>query len=129
DIRGRKDKVARAKEGDTVYIFFSGHGDADNNSEAIFLLCNDAVRGNYENEGVINIGLLKTSIKTMQNNGVQVILIMDACRINELAKKSNSQVYEKIMDVNSGEIQMTSCSQNEKSWEDARWGHGHGVFT
>ncbi len=67
----------------------------------------------------------------MTTAGVQVVLITDACRSNELPGKSDGArwTFNKVMEKQSGELQMTSCAGNEQSLEDKIWGGGRGVFS
>lgn len=117
-----------AKKGDTVYFYFSGHGLATNPHD-IFILCHDGIKGYPDVGGSVNIGTLKAKIKNLVYHGVKVFLITDACRSNEMADPAYSLLFTEALSENNGEIQFTSCSSNEKSLEDRRWGKGHGVFT
>lgn len=124
----------QAKEGDRVFIYFSGHGDAINEDEA-YLLANDAPPSgddnNYLAGGVVPMNVLKNRIHELTARKVQVIFITDACRTNELPGKAEGVQYtfRKIMEENMGEFQMNSCSANEVSVEDTQWGGGRGVFS
>jgi tetratricopeptide (TPR) repeat protein len=121
-------------EGDQAYIYFAGHGDAANAQEA-FLLANDTYNeGNpalYSMSNAFQIYNLKMAIQRLTAKKVKVFLITDACRTNELPGKEKGMqlAYGTITEQNKGEIQMTSCSQDEQSIEDARWGNGRGVFS
>lgn len=122
------------KQGDRVFIYFSGHGDAANAEEAYLLAYDAPNEGDpnlYNAGGTFQIYNLKTKIKQFTAAGVQVILITDACRTNELPgrEKGSQWAYNKIVERSSGEIQMTSCASNEKSLESDTWGNGRGVFS
>jgi len=85
----------RLQKNDVFYIYFSGHGDAYRADEA-YLLAYDAPAGNDRNNystgvGLIDIHKLKIRIQELTSNGVQVILITDACRTNELPGKGEGQ--------------------------------------
>ncbi|CAN5177421.1 hypothetical protein BH09BAC5_BH09BAC5_08170 [soil metagenome] len=123
---------ASAKQNDRVFIYFSGHGNSIDARQS-YLLAADAPGGDanhYRSEaGVIQIYNLKCLIHDLQNkNKAQVIFITDACRSNESSDNSEN-VYQNIMNDNLGEIQFNSCSSNESSLEDTRWGGGRGVFS
>ncbi|MBE2246893.1 MAG: caspase family protein [Candidatus Competibacteraceae bacterium] len=119
-------------EGDRVYIYFSGHGDATSESE-MFLLAHDVIADSYSYSvhGALQIFNLKRRILELTARKVEVVLITDACRTNELQKGVNVPIYytKRIMEENVGEIQFMSCSANESSYEDKRWGNGRGVFS
>lgn len=120
-------------EGDRVYIYFSGHGDAASEQE-MFLLAHDVIAGdpyNYSVHGALQIFNLKRRILELTARKVEVFLITDACRTNEVNTVVNVPTYytKRIMEENAGEIQFMSCSANESSYEDKRWGNGRGVFS
>lgn len=119
----------KANPGDTVYFYFSGHGDAGN-PENIMLISHNAINGLLQAGGCIPMRDLKDEFKILNAKKVKVILITDACRANEEADELNNLIFtNKIANQSSGEFQFISCSSDEKSYEDARWGGGHGVFT
>jgi hypothetical protein len=75
------------KKGDRLYIYMAGHGDAINQDEYFFLTydCNPAGdKNNYIITGNIQLYNLKSRIADWVRHGVEVMLIMDACRSNEL---------------------------------------------
>ncbi len=119
------------KSGDRMIIYFSGHGDAID-PEQVFLLTYDANGSdpNLYNNTAINMHAVKNKVKRLiQQKHVEVILITDACRTNEETGDVVALYsFESIMNRDYGEIKLNSCSQNQKSLEDPRWGK-HGVFT
>ncbi len=118
----------KAHKGDTVYIFFSGHGDAKS-AKHVFLICYEGIKGQYEAGGCVKIGDLKDYIHSFNSRGIKVILITDACRSNENNVRNSNIFFTEALNENTGEIQFTSCSKNQNSYEDKRWGNGHGVFS
>jgi hypothetical protein len=66
----------------------------------------------------------------LTGRGVEVILILDACRTNELAGGYASQAFNSsIMQTKVGEITMLATGPGQISIEDASFGMGHGFFT
>jgi tetratricopeptide (TPR) repeat protein len=120
------------KSGDKVIFYFSGHGDAIN-SEFVYLLPYDVDASdpiNYEGNAIGLKNLKGFYIKMLLAKGVQVTMITDACRTNEVTTTNSFGVtFGKAMLENNGELTFTSCQADQKSEEDERWGHGHGVFT
>jgi tetratricopeptide (TPR) repeat protein len=120
--------------GEKAYIYFAGHGDAADASQA-YLLANDACCAEdpnlYNAGGTFQVYNLKAAIKKMTARGVKVILITDACRTNDLPGKENGAkwTFASITEERCGEIQMTSCAADEKSMESPKWGNGRGVFS
>ncbi len=128
----------RAVPGDMVYIYFSGHGDAYR-ADLAFLLAYDAPAGKGSKEknhyltgmGLINIHTLKVVISELTEQKVNVMLITDACRTNEMPGGAEGQrvAYEQIFEKSAGEIQLMSCSSNQVSFEGPQWGNGRGLFS
>lgn len=120
------------KSGDKVIFYFSGHGDAIN-SEFVYLLPYDVDASdpiNYEGNAIGVKNLKGFYIKMLLAKGVQVTMITDACRTNEVASANTFGVtFGKAMLENNGELSFNSCQADQKSEEDERWGHGHGVFS
>lgn len=127
--------MRRADTSDRVYIYFSGHGDAGNNQEEVYLLTHETAKvddpGLYVPTSALPVMNLKTKIKTLSNKNVEVILITDACRTNELSGKNagNELIYRNVMDENLGAIQIASCKANQMAQEGKKWGSGRGVFS
>ncbi|MEO8149765.1 MAG: tetratricopeptide repeat protein, partial [Bacteroidia bacterium] len=122
------------KAGDRALIYFSGHGDAANSDEAYLLAYDAPNEGDpnlYNAGGTFQVYNLKSKIKQMTTEGVEVVLITDACRSNELPGKADGKKWagDKIMEKQAGEIMMASCASNEVSLEDIQWGGGRGVFS
>lgn len=122
------------KNGDRLYIYMAGHGDAINSDEYFFLTydCNPAGdKNNYIVTGNIQLFNLKIRIADMVTKGVDVYLIMDACRTNELPGGSDGQqiLSTAISEIKSGEVIMLATGAGQESYEDASVGSGHGLFT
>lgn len=125
----------KLKKNDIFYIYFSGHGDAYRADEA-YLLAYDAPAGNDRNNystgmGLIDIHKLKVRIEEMTGSGIQVILITDACRSNEVPGKDEGKAiaYQQIFERKAGEVQLISCASNQVSFEGSQWGGGRGLFS
>ena len=122
------------KKNDRLFIYMAGHGDAINQDEYFFLTydCNPAGdKNNYIITGNIQLYNLKSRIADWVRHGVEVILVMDACRSNELPGGSEGQqvLNSAISEKNAGEIVMLATGAGQESLEDANIGTGHGLFT
>ena len=122
------------KEGDRLYIYLAGHGDAINQDEYFFLTydCNPAGdKNNYIVTGSIQLYNLKSRIAELSRKNVEIFLIMDACRTNELPGGQDGQAIlnSAISERKSGEIIMLATGAGQESMEDATIGSGHGLFT
>jgi len=122
------------KSGDRLYIYMAGHGDAINSDEYFFLTydCNPAGdKNNYLVTGNIQLYNLKSRIADYVRKGVEVLLIMDACRTNELPGGTEGQqtLSSAISERKTGEMLMLATGAGQESLEDASIGTGHGLFT
>lgn len=122
------------KKNDRLFIYMAGHGDAINQDEYFFLTydCNPAGdKNNYIITGNIQLYNLKSRIADWVRHGVEVVLVMDACRSNELPGGSEGQqvLNSAISEKNAGEMVMLATGAGQESLEDAGIGTGHGLFT
>lgn len=126
------------KEGDRLYIYFSGHGDAMN-EDNYFLLPYDCTPNNDVNNylatGRIEMYHVKTLfIKPLVAKKVEVLLIVDACRTNDLPGGQQGQqnfvnYVQSIAEQKQGEIIMLSTGAGQSAIESPKIGNGHGLFT
>lgn len=126
----------KLKKGDRLYLYFSGHGDAMS-EDLYFFLPYDCEPNkddhNYLGTGNINMHTVKTLfIKPLAARGVDVLLIMDACRTNELpGGKEGQQNFTNnfIAEQKMGETLLLSTGAGQVSIESPSIGNGHGLFT
>ena len=117
--------------GNRLFIYFSGHGFASN-EDNYYLLPYDC-KPNLDTNllpfaGGVEMYHIKTDIiKPLIKKGVQVILIVDACRSNGSGLPINDKLTEK--NDEGLEIIMLSCSAGTASREHSSIGGGHGLFT
>ncbi|MBK6826571.1 MAG: caspase family protein [Chitinophagaceae bacterium] len=80
-------KAKKLQRGDRLFMYLAGHGDAIDKDQFFYLTydCNPAGdKNNYLVNGAIRMYDIKTMIAKEVGKGVEVFLIMDACRSNEL---------------------------------------------
>ena len=124
----------KLQAGDKLFIYLAGHGDAINQDEYFFLTydCNPAGdKNNYIVTGSIQLYNLKSRIAELSRKNVDVYLIMDACRTNELPGGADGQeiLNNGISERRAGEVIMLATGAGQESMEDPTIGNGHGLFT
>ena len=126
--------IAKAKEKDKVYIYFSGHGDSENSTifKSGFLLTHETPKHSYYTNS-INIDILNNFVSTLSiNNKAEVIFIVDACHSGNVnsAVDNGAVTTAKALSKNvAEEVRMLSCQPNEISLEGEQWGNGRGLFS
>jgi tetratricopeptide (TPR) repeat protein len=131
---GLKWLLSVVQEKDLVYIYFSGHGDVEN--ELIyklgFLLTSNTFRNNYI-YNALSIEHLNYYANTLSaTNKARVVLITDACHSGKLAGASirgSQLVGEQLMKTVKNETRLASCTPEQKSLESDRWAGGRSVFS
>jgi tetratricopeptide (TPR) repeat protein len=123
-----------AEPNDVVYIFFAGHGVVEAGGDG-YLLANDSDPQNLY-ATALPIAELDRIIGERLRSRVAVV-IADACHSGKLGLTSRG-VEEQVM-INryldevgksgAGNFRLLASRADERSYEDARWGGGHGVFT
>lgn len=127
-------KAKKLQKGDRLFIYLAGHGDAIDEDQFFYLAydCNHAGdKNNYLVSGAIRMYDVKVKIAKEAAKGVDVFLIMDACRTNELPGGTEGQGFfqSAISEKRVGEIIMLATGAGQESLEDASIGAGHGLFT
>ncbi len=127
-------RAKKLQEGDRLFIYLAGHGDAISEDEFFYLAydCNPAGdKNNYLVSGAVQMLNVKIKIQREAAKGVEVYLIMDACRSNELPGGMEGQGFfnTAISEKRAGEIIMLATQAGQESMEDATIGTGHGLFT
>ena len=127
-------KAKKLQKGDRLYLYLAGHGDAIDKDQFFYLTydCNPAGdKNNYLVNGAIRMFDIKTMIAREVGKGVEVYLIMDACRSNELPGGLEGMGFfsSAISEQKVGEVMMLASAAGQESLEDASIGNGHGLFT
>ena len=115
-----------AKEDDRVVIYFAGHGFVYDGRA--YLAPYDVNRQNIpgtaypmETLGKVIGGKIRARWK---------VLLTDACHSGSITPEADrAQVNRSLLDLNQTLFSLTASRDREQSFEDARWGGGHGAFT
>ncbi len=125
--------LGETKEGETVAIYFSGHGDLETKTirQNGFLLGYDSPKTCYM-AGAIGVGYVQDYLATLVTaNKAKVILFTDACRSGKLTggveglKNTTAALAEQWENI----TKILSSQAGELSMESSKWGGGAGVFT
>lgn len=119
---------------DVVYIFFAGHGVVAERAEGYFL-ASDSDPQNLHATG-FGFGELESLVNSRLKAKL-VVLAADACHAGQLgwtaaANADNSRTVEALANLGGRDraiLKLLAARPSERSFEDARWGGGHGVFT
>lgn len=127
-------KAKKLRKGDRLFMYLAGHGDAIDEDQFFYLTydCNPAGdKNNYLVAGAIRMFDIKAMMAKEVGKGVEVFLIMDACRSNELPGGAEGQGFfnSAVSEQRVGEIIMLATGAGQESLEDATIGSGHGLFT
>jgi len=124
--------IEKAKKGDKIYFYFSGHGDVESAMEFStgYLLPHDSPAKVYA-IGAIDVRQIQDYISNASSRGIQCILMVDACHSGNLAGGTEGSInIQKVLGTNwKDEIKILSCQPGEFSLEGTQWGNGRGVFS
>ena len=126
--------VQSAGPDDVVYVFFAGHGVVGEQDEAYFV-AHDSDPQNLHATG-LSFREVDATLSNRLRAGL-VMMVADACRSGRLgwssfAPDAPSRAGVPIAAIGQGDrsfLKLLSTRPSERSFEDERWGGGHGVFT
>jgi tetratricopeptide (TPR) repeat protein len=128
--------IEESQQGDKLIIYFAGHGDVYSDSakniDDAFLLCHEVTTdADYSISDAISLKSLQELIATGLKKGLNILLITDACRSGKYATTQQAAYSTaKILAEKWNKItRISSCQEDEVSYEDMKWGGGHGAFT
>lgn len=122
--------LQKADYDDLVVIYFAGHGAPDpTRPDNLYLLPYDA-----DTKALAATGFPMWDVKTAlrrQIKAERVIVIADACHSGGTKDGETNPINGSFGDLftPSRRVILTAADDNELSYEDARWGGGHGAFT
>ena len=119
---------------DTVFIYFSGHGDIEtkDSSSQGYLLAWNSPSNNYRNNAIsiADVNNIANTITT--RNKANVIIITDACHSGKMAGdfyKGRALTAANLRLVLNNQVRIASCRGDEQAAEGPNWGGGRGVFS
>jgi uncharacterized caspase-like protein/tetratricopeptide (TPR) repeat protein len=135
-IKAINDMFYQAFDDDMVVFYIAGHGQPDPRAGEIYFLNYDAQPENLAGTALSQMDIQKAFQNTRAK---RKIWIADAChsgsvglqmqvRAGEQSAMTN-RLLNQIAETSPGMVMLTASSATEYSYEDARWGGGHGVFS
>lgn len=123
-----------AEPNDVVYIFFAGHGIVEQSGDG-YLLAHDSDPQNLY-ATALPISELDRIVAERLKSRVTV-LFADACHSGKIGMTSRgteeevliSRYLDEVGKTGAGTFKLLASRADERSYEDKRWGGGHGVFT
>jgi hypothetical protein len=122
--------LQRAAWDDLVLIYFAGHGAPDpTRPENLYLLPHDA-----DLDALASTAFPMWDVKTALRRQIaaeRVIVIADACHSGGTQEGLQNPIGGSFAELftPSRRLTLTAADTNELSFEDTRWGGGHGAFT
>lgn len=125
--------IDKNTEEDIFIIYFSGHGEAQNNESLGHFLLYNSVR-NTDIHAAFSNGIklneLNKYLEYATSNNKKIFLIADACHAGKALKNGNvNGVLQSLKNELSSTLKLVSCNVNEAAYEGNIWGGGHGMFT
>ena len=126
--------VDSASTQDVVYFFFAGHGVLDDHDEGYFVV-RDSDPQNLRATG-LSFQEVDRTLSARLRAGL-TILVTDACHTGRLGWSSYSptspiRITDPLVKIGQGDrsfLKLLASGPSERSFEDAQWEGGHGVFT
>jgi hypothetical protein len=126
--------VASARPEDIVYVFFAGHGVMDDHDDGYFV-AHDSDPQNLHATAIAFQDVDRTLSTRLRAN--LVVLVADACHTGRLgwstyAPGVPSRASDPLAKIGQGDrsfLKLLSTRPSEQSYEDQKFGGGHGVFT
>ncbi|HWO02244.1 MAG TPA: tetratricopeptide repeat protein [Blastocatellia bacterium] len=126
--------VRSVEADDVVYIFFAGHGVVEGDSDG-YLLAHDSDPQNLYATALPTSELDR--IITGRLHARIVVLMADACHSGQIGWASRgtteraliTNYLDEVGKSGAGVLRLLASRADERSFEDNRWGGGHGAFT
>jgi len=123
-----------AEPNDVVYIFFAGHGVVEQGTDGYLLATDSDPQNLYAT--ALPIAELDRIINERLRARVAVV-IADACHAGKIGMASRgtgeqvliNRYLDEVGKSGAGSFRLLASRADERSFEDQRWGGGHGVFT
>lgn len=132
-IKALNEKFNHAFEDDMVVLFIASHGQPDPVGNEVYFLNYDAESDNLGGTAVSQIDIEKVFQRTRAK---KKIWFADAChsggaglQVRADHTALTNKLLSEIANSSNGMALLTASSSSEYSYEDAKWGGGHGVFT
>ncbi len=125
--------LKNVKANDKVYFYFSGHGGFEDLTDFKlgYLHAYNAFNQTYSSGGNISLEFLQAFLQSLSAREVQTYFIADACHAGKSDGGKSGFIFlnNSLASETQNIYKLLSAQGNEKSYENAKWGGGHGAFT
>ncbi|HWC76818.1 MAG TPA: caspase family protein, partial [Blastocatellia bacterium] len=119
---------------DVVYIFFAGHGVVESERDGYLLAYDSDPQNLYAT--ALSVAELDTIVRE-RVRARNIVLIADACHAGRLGWQSRGESETMLINTyldevgksGSGLLRILASRADQRSFEDTKWGGGHGAFT
>lgn len=127
--------INQAKANENIILFFAGHGDSFDKIKTNAYLLLNKVDPSVEYWAPYNDAIAMEDIEYFvlkaSDRNVNILIVLDVCHAGKIINDENDNQWamKNFSKVNKNATKIISCAENEKSFEDSKWGGGHGAFT
>jgi tetratricopeptide (TPR) repeat protein len=139
-LKAMKSTFGKAFDTDVIILYIASHGLTENGE--FYFLTTEAEPG-YLDATALSRNSVAEAFKNKQIRAKKKLIFADACHSGELMKveigtrgledgsnlERSNQLLVEMAQTNEGCAMMTASTGSQKSYEDAKWGGGHGIFT
>lgn len=139
-LKAMKSTFGKAYDTDVIILYIASHGQTENGE--FYFLTTEAEPG-FLDATALSRNSLAEAFNGKTIRAKKKIIFADACHSGELMKmeltrasgegemerEKSNQLLVEMAQSNEGCAIMTASTGGQKSYEDAKWGGGHGVFT
>lgn len=139
-LKAMKSTFGKAYDSDVIILYMASHGQTENGE--FYFLTTEAEPG-YLDATALSRSSVADAFNNKSIRAKKKLVFADACHSGELMKaelgargndesmelEKSNQLLVEMAQANEGCAIMTASTGGQKSYEDEKWGGGHGIFT
>lgn len=139
-LKAMKSTFGKAYDSDVILLYMASHGQTENGE--FYFLTTEAEPG-YLDATALSRSSVADAFNNKSIRAKKKLVFADACHSGELMKaelgargndesmelERSNQLLVEMAQANEGCAIMTASTGGQKSYEDEKWGGGHGIFT